>query len=113
MRLRADIWVAAYLRRCHSANIDAVLIRRGAAEAGAIFVKIDRLDGCCALFGPAPQTETATRGVDRLWQCMHKQPWLACTDIEAALARELKFDPDIWIIGVDDKEGRHFLDITD
>jgi hypothetical protein len=65
-RLRADIWVAAYLRRCAVEGAVATLRRRGAAEAGAIFVKIDRLDGRAALYAPAPQSEVAERGVERL-----------------------------------------------
>ncbi|MGB6656891.1 MAG: DUF1491 family protein, partial [Methylovirgula sp.] len=50
MRIRSDFWVAAYLRRCATAGVTAVLRRRGAAEAGAIFVKVDRLDGSAALY---------------------------------------------------------------
>ncbi len=57
LRLRSDIWVAAYLRRVALEGAYAMLRRRGAAEAGAIFVKIDRLDGRAALFEPAPQSE--------------------------------------------------------
>ena len=65
MRLRADIFVSAYIRRCEVENVVAMLRKRGAAEAGAIFVKVDRLDGTAALYGPALQTETAELGVDR------------------------------------------------
>ena len=56
MRLRSDLWVAAYLRRCGAQGAPAVLRRRGAREAGAIFVKIDGLDGRSALYGPVPQS---------------------------------------------------------
>ena len=52
MRLRSDIWVSALLRRCASEGAFAVLRRRGAEEAGAIFILIDRLDGTLALYGP-------------------------------------------------------------
>ncbi len=31
-------------------------------------------------------------------------------DIEARLTREIKFDPDLWIVEVEDRAGRHFLD---
>jgi hypothetical protein len=113
MLLRSDIWVSAYLRRCSSADVSAVLRRRGAAEAGAIFVKIDRLNGSCALFSPAPQTATADQGVDRLWCRAHKDEWMDCAGIEDRIGREIKFDPDLWIIEIDDKDGRHFLDIVD
>ncbi len=110
MRLRADIWVAAYLRRCASEGSYAVLRRRGAAEAGAIFVKVDKLDGEAALFGPAPQTELAEAGIDRLWRRMHTTPWITPLQAEERLRKEISFDPDIWIVEVEDRQGRDFLD---
>ena len=112
MRLRADIFVSAYLRRCAVEDAPAVLRRRGAAEAGASFVKIDRLDGTAALYGPAPQTETASRGVDRLWTRMHADAWIPSLDVEERLAKEIRFDPDLWIIEVEDRQGRVFLDLA-
>src|SRR5690348_11674941 len=55
MRLKSGIWVSAYLRRCQIEGASAVLRRRGAEEAGAIFIKVSRLDGSADLYGPAPQ----------------------------------------------------------
>ena len=51
MRLKSAIWVAAYVRRCYIEGAPAVVRRRGAEEAGAIFVKISRLDGTISLRG--------------------------------------------------------------
>lgn len=113
MRLRSDIWVAAYLRRCAVEGTSAVLRRRGAAEAGAIFVKIDRLDGSCALYGPAPQTESAERGVDRLWMRVHREERIDERAAEERLKREIAFDPDLWIVEVEDRQGRSFLDLAE
>src|SRR5262249_22246297 len=56
MRLKSAIWVAAYVRRCNVEGAFAAVRRRGAEEAGAIFVKLNRLDGSAALFAPAPPT---------------------------------------------------------
>jgi hypothetical protein len=111
MRLRADIWVAAYLRRCALEGAYAVLRRRGAAEAGAIFIKIDRLDGTAALFGPAPQSEVSM-GLDRIFTRLHHDEWIEPADIEKRLAREMNFDPDLWLVEVEDKNGRSFLDLV-
>ena len=113
MRLRSDIWVAAYIRRCEIEGAAAVLRRRGAAEAGAIFVKLDRLDGQAALFAPAPQSEVAGRGVERLWARAHKTEWIEPSDVETRLKREIAFDPDLWLIEVGDRAGRHWLDLAD
>jgi hypothetical protein len=112
MRLRADFWVAAYLRRCAHEGVVAVLRRRGAAEAGAIFVKIDRLDGAAALFGPAPQSELK-ENEGRLFSRLHADPWIDSIEAERKLAGEMKFDPDLWIIEAEDRQGRCFLDVAD
>jgi hypothetical protein len=111
MRLRSDIWVSAYLRRCAAEGVTAVLRRRGAAEAGAIFVKVDRLDSSATLYGPAPPTEDLPRGVDRLFTRLHAPETLPPGEIEERLARERRFDPDIWIVEVEDRAGRSFLDL--
>ncbi|ACK49344.1 protein of unknown function DUF1491 [Methylocella silvestris BL2] len=111
MRLRADFWVSAYLRRCAHEGAAAVLRRRGAAEAGAIFVKIDRLDGAAALFGPAPQSEMMEAN-DRLFARLHAAEWIDPAEAELKLARQIKFDPDLWIVETEDRLGRSFLDLV-
>lgn len=113
MRLKSALWVAAYMRRCQVEGIFAVLRRRGAEEAGAVFVRISRLDGTSDLFGPAPQSafEAAPSASRAFSPSFDKQP-VADDTVEAYLARELKFDPDIWIVEVEDSSGRNFLDIV-
>ena len=111
MRLKSAIWVAAYIRRCAIEGAFAVLRRRGAEEAGAIFIKIDRLDGTGELYGPAPQTSfDETHPTDRAFApCLKSQP-ASVAEIEARLVREIGFDPDLWIVEVEDRAGRHFLE---
>jgi hypothetical protein len=113
MRLRADIWVAAYIRRCEVEGASAVLRRRGSPEAGAIFVKIDKLDGNAALYAPAPQSELVERGVERLWARAHKEEWIEAGEVEKRIRREIAFDSDLWLIEVEDREGRIWLDLAD
>ena len=59
MRLKSSIWVAAYLRRCQTEGIFGAVRRRGAEEAGAVFVKVALLDGKATLYVPAPQLPDA------------------------------------------------------
>ena len=110
-RLRSDFWVSAYIRRCAVQDVVAVLRRRGAAEAGAIFVKLDGLDGTARLFGPAPQSLAADDdGVRRFIEIpLSDNTPLAA---EEKLRRELNFDGDLWIVEVEDRAGRHFLDLA-
>jgi hypothetical protein len=111
MRLKSAIWVAAYVRRCNAEGAFAAVRRRGAEEAGAVFIKIARLDGTAELFGPAPQSAfDEARPSDRAFvPCMKTQP-APEAEVEAYLAREIKFDPDVWIVEVEDRAGRNFLD---
>lgn len=108
-RLRADFWVSAYLRRCGVEGVEAVLRKRGAAEAGAIFVKVDQLDGTASLYGPAPQLFLDDSG-ERLFTAILRG--VMPLDIEERMTREMRFDPDLWLVEVDDRLGRHFLDLT-
>lgn len=111
MRLRADFWVSAYIRRCAVDGVHAVLRRRGAAEAGAIFIKVDRLDGTACLYGPAPQALVEDGRGDRLFVPM-TAPDATPLDAEDRLRKEMAFDPDLWIVEVEDRQGRSFLDLA-
>jgi hypothetical protein len=112
MRLKSALWVAAYLRRCQVEGCSAVVRRRGAEEAGAIFVRICRLDGTSELFGPAPQSALEPGAPDRMFTaCLASQP-APDPEIENYLSRETKFDPDLWVVEVEDRGGRNFLNIV-
>jgi hypothetical protein len=108
-RLRSDFWVSAYLRRCGVEGLDAALRRRGAAEAGAIFVKVDRLDGTASLYGPAPQSLVDDSGERRFVALLVDATPL---DVEDKVRREARFDSDLWLVEVDDRQGRHFLELA-
>jgi hypothetical protein len=108
-RLRSDFWVSAYIRRCNVEGVEAVLRKRGAAEAGAVFVKVDRLDGTASLYGPAPQLFLDDSG-ERLFSVVLVDA--TPLDVEERMMREQKFDPDLWLVEVDDRAGRHFLDLA-
>jgi hypothetical protein len=112
MRLKSAIWVAAYLRRCQTAGVFGAVRRRGAEEAGAVFVKIATLDGNAMLYVPAPQTVyDDSRPIERLFTPIAKQP-IPESSVEERLAKEIRFDPDAWIVETEDKAGRHFLDLA-
>lgn len=110
-RLRSDFWVSAYIRRCEVAGASAVLRRRGSAEAGAIFIRLDCLDGTTRLFGPAPQSQMGEGDDDRRFS---EIPLTENTPLasEEKLRREMKFDQDLWVVEVEDRAGRHFLDLV-
>jgi hypothetical protein len=65
MSVKTEIWVKAHLRRCFAAGLTGVVARRGAAEAGAVFVKVTlpRAPRECWRRRPGrPTTRTAAEG---------------------------------------------------
>jgi hypothetical protein len=112
MRLKSSIWVAAYLRRCQTEGIFGAVRRRGAEEAGAVFVKVALLDGNAVLYVPAPQTVyDDSRPIERIFTPMSREP-VPEHSVEERLVKEIRFDPDAWILETEDRAGRHFLDLT-
>ncbi len=100
-RLRSDFWVSAYLRQRASAGVVAVLRRRGAAEAGAIFIKVDLLNGAAKLYAPAPPDLDSESG-ERRFTCVLESDALA---VEDRIRREIGFDSDLWLVEVEDRAG--------
>ena len=112
MRLKTSIWVAAYLRRCQTEGVFGAVRKKGAEEAGAVFVKVALMDGNAVLYAPAPQTVyDDSRPVERLFVATAPQP-VPEPAVEQRLAKELRFDPDAWIVETEDRAGRHFLDLA-
>src|SRR5262245_3990592 len=111
MRLKSAIWVAAYVRRANLEGAFAAVRRRGAEEAGAIFIKLNRLDGTAELFSPAPQSVfDEAHPSDRAFARALGPDAVPEEKVEDRLKREIRFDPDAWIVEIEDRAGRHFLD---
>lgn len=102
-RLTTEIWVAAYLTRCRLADIPAFLVQRGDHTAGAVLVKLNTLDGQAACYQRSFDPATG----NRRWVVLTEG---AEAEVDASIARQRGFDPDLWVIEIEDREGRHLLD---
>ena len=102
-RLTAAFWVQAYLRRLALENIPAYILAHGDDTAGAVLVKLATLDGQARLFQRGFDLQTG----DRVWQQREQGTE---EQIDTTLQRQLGFDPDLWVIELEDRAGRHFLD---
>lgn len=103
MRLTADLWVSAYLARLRQQAIPAYVIKRGDATAGAVLVKLATLDGRAACYQRSFDLMTG----ERRWSVLTEGEEPA---VDASIAKQRSFDPDLWVIEVEDKAGRHLLD---
>lgn len=102
-RLTADFWVRAYLTRLRLAGIPAFVTAHGDATAGTVLVKLNKLDGMAQAFQRSFDLTTGARA----WVV------LAAGDeaeVDASIARQRGFDPDLWVVEVEDRAGRHLLD---
>lgn len=100
VRLTSDIWVSAYLRRVSLAGAFGAVLMRGDRQAGAIFLEVIHRDGV-DLYAPFIADEG--RAFEKVITNASAE------DVTARLTRERAFDPDLWVVSVDDREGRHFL----
>ncbi len=102
-RLKTEIWVGAYVRRCHGAGAPAFVTRKGDPDAGAVLVVIDRLDGTFRLFGRARDGQGSLVFAPLT-------DWTDAAAVQTALDRQTKFDPDLWTVAVESRTGEAFLD---
>ncbi len=100
MRVTTDLWVSALLRRVFGAGGFAAVVKRGATEAGAVFVLSRGRMGEISLFGPAPQTSyDSDKPDDRFFTLLGTGD--DAGPFDARLEREKKFDPDIWVVEIE------------
>lgn len=102
-RLATGIWVSAYLARLQAEGIPVYVLARGDDTAGAVLVKLTTNDGRATAY---------TRVLDllsdaRKWDVLAEGPE---AEVDAAIARQRSFDPDLWVLEVEDARGRHLLD---
>jgi hypothetical protein len=103
MRITSDLWVSALTRRVFADGGFAAVMRRGATEAGAIFIVTRSRLGTSTLFGPAPQSAyDSERPDDRQFGVLIGEG--EATEIEVRLAKEARFDSDIWVVEIEPGE---------
>lgn len=107
-RLPSYIWVDALVRRVGIAGAAAFIVSKGDKERGDVLIKVSRLNGEAALFAPSP-----------LMAESHSFDWLpeagkfvAEADVDELIRRRRQYDPDLWVVEIEDREGRHFLTET-
>ncbi|NOC85726.1 MULTISPECIES: DUF1491 family protein [Ruegeria] len=101
-RLTAEFWVHAYLARLRFQDIPAYVVAHGDDTAGAVLVKLNTLDGQAVAF---------QRSFDLM---SGERKWVELSsglegDVDQAIQRQRSFDPDLWVIEVEDRQGRHLL----
>lgn len=102
-RLTSEIWVAAYLTRCRLATIPVFIVKKGDQTAGAVIIKLNTLDGQAVCY----QRSFDLMSGERRWIVLAEGDE---ADVDSSIAKQRGFDPDLWVIEVEDRQGRHLLD---
>jgi hypothetical protein len=101
--LSTDLWAGALIRRAELAGAFATVARKGDTRAGTVLVKtLNRRSGEARLYAEALRGEG-----ERVW--MQPVPSQTEADLDAYVQRQIRIDPDLWLIEIEDAEGRHFL----
>lgn len=104
--LKTDFWASALIRRAEIAGAFAGITRKGDQDAGAVLVKVALMDGRARLYAPARDREG-----ERIWLDLSAGPLgEAEADVDAYIRKRAETDPDLWVIEIEDKKGRHFLE---
>lgn len=102
-RLTTEIWIAAYLTRLRLATIPAFVVQKGDNTAGAVLVKLNTLDGMAVCY----QRSFDLMSGERQWIVLAEG---VEAEVDASISKQRGFDPDLWVIEIEDKTGRHLLD---
>ncbi|NIJ42480.1 hypothetical protein FHS78_002782 [Parvibaculum indicum] len=103
-RLKAEIWVKALIRRCETEGASAMVVRRGDAGSGIVLVKLNTLDGMASVFAPARDGEG-----NLIWMRAPQGAPVPEPEADTYIEKQRRFDPDIWVVEIEDRQGRHFL----
>ena len=101
-KLTARFWVDAYLARLRVFDIPAFVVAHGDDTGGAVLVKLSPLDGTATVFQRSFDLTTG----DRTWIELSSG---SEREVDEAITRQRSFDPDLWVIEVEDRAGRHLL----
>jgi hypothetical protein len=101
MRVTSDLWVSALIRRVQSAGGFAAVLRRGAFEAGAVFIVSRSRLGEMKLYAPAPQAAYPEDGRPQERRFSQVLGQADEDALAARLEREARFDPDLWVVEIE------------
>ena len=109
-QLRSDIWCSAFIRRHNDLGNLCVVARKGHAVAGQIWIEVDHLNDEISLYSPAPALMLDEDDFERAFEQRFKR--VAVDKVKSRLERELEFDPDIWIIALEQRTDDSGLNIV-
>lgn len=107
-RLKTRIWVQAQVRICDLNNLPAYIVKRGDPDAGAVILRLNRLDGTSHLFNQARLADGSAAWSKAAGSDAEGR--ISDEDALLYIDRQRKYDPDLWVLEIEDPERRYELD---
>jgi hypothetical protein len=104
-RLKTELRVQAWIRRCAAEGLMATVVQKGDPEAGALFIKVNRFAAGCEVFSGL----TAPDGQPAWLKGTGAEP-VPETKADEYLLRQLQYDSDVWILEIEDPKSVFSLD---
>jgi len=101
--LPTAFWIAAQIRIAAQSGVPMVIVHKGDATSGSILLKINRLDGTAEILSQVRLDE------ERVWTPITDKPQMSEAEADAYLTRQIDFDPDVWVVEVEDRQGRSWF----
>jgi hypothetical protein len=105
MGLTTGLWVMAQVRLCDRAFIPAAVVRRGDPDAGTVLLKLNRFEA-----GVTVYTQASSTGDEPVWSKGTGPNPVNEAEADAYIARQVKYDPDVWVLEIEDRRGQYKLD---
>ena len=102
-RLTSSFWVQAYIKKLNLLGVPAFVVSHGDDTAGAIIVKVNKLNGDAVLFERSFSLDKNLNQWSKFESGDEKE-------LDKLLSRQLSRDRDLWIIEIESREGDPFLD---
>lgn len=103
-RLRTDVWINALIRRCQMEAVPAMVVNRGFEVSGSVLVKVNLLNGSAQIYSAMTNLEG-----ERIWFRPLAPDPSPESDVDGYINRQLGRDSDLWVVELEDRQGRHFL----
>jgi len=100
-RLKSSIWIQAQIRICALSHLSTYVIKKGDPDAGAIFILINKLNGDNFIY----YQKRDMKG-DIGWEKSNSTP-LNEKEVSDYLEKQKKYDPDLWILEIEDPAGEY------
>jgi len=105
VRLKTSLWVEAQVRTNFAADRPTFVVAKGDAERGGVILKVNRFASGVLLY-----EQTLDFDGNKMWRMLGTFERESERDADALVAKKRSFDPDLWVLEIEDQSSSYELD---